>query len=641
VTEVTSGALRNGLSVRTLPRPDLKWLLAFAIGAFCLWNYWYPTVPLAERAIFATLTAPALFLVIRPESESAFWRYTDYVHAAVAAIVFGYIVADWEQILLRQGAPTTLDMVFGAVTVYLLLIASARNMGAGLTVVLALFLLYTFFGQFLPNWAGGHRGYSLQRTFTFLFLNENGVLGFAIDTCLKYMFLFLLLGKVLEHVGALTFIMEFGKSLFRRNLAGAPMMAVVSSGLLGMVTGSSVSNVLVSGTVTIPMMKRVGVTPELAGAIEATASNGSQIMPPVMGFAVFFMIVLLQTTYFDIAVAAIVPGTLYYLSLLFTVWVRTRHLAAQAPAGIDEEAQPLGRVLRSVGAFCFFGTIGALMGFMALRLSAQSAVLYSIGICIVLSWFGKTPFGLRQAFAAVEGAGRDLIVISVMCLALGLIVGPILLTGLGTKLPALLTAWSSGHLWLLAIGAFISCVVLGTGLPTSTSYVIVALLIAKAMVGFGVPALSAHMFVFYAALAASITPPVAMTAFVAATIAKGEFWRTAWEATFLGIPKYLLPFGFLYRPELLMNGEPLDIALVIALTIAGLFAMSFCNVFWRRGGASRLTAVLLGTAGILMVIPPLDLELVVAIVAVLAAAGVFHAARFGLPRRAGAPGRSA
>lgn len=630
MTGEPTARLRDRISgIRSLPRLDFKWLLAFAIGVFCLWNYFYPLVPLEERAIFATLVTPALFLVITPETASPFWRYTDYLHAALGVIVFGYIVADWEEILLRQGAPTTLDMVLGAVTVYLLLVASARNMGIGLTVVLVIFLLYTFFGQFLPVWAGGHRGYSLQRTFTFLFLNENGVLGFAIDTCLKYMFLFLLLGKVLEHVGALTFIMEFGKSLFRRNLAGAPLMAVVSSGLLGTVTGSSVSNVLISGTVTIPMMKRVGVSPELAGAIEATASNGSQIMPPVMGFAVFFMVVLLQTTYFEIAVAAIIPGTLYYLSLLFTVWVRTRHLAVTA-AGIDEDAQPMGRVLRSVGAFCFFGSIGALMGFMALRLSAQSAVLYSIGICIALSWFGKTPFGPRQALAAIEGAGRDLIVISVMCLALGLIVGPILLTGLGTKLPGLLTEWSSGHLWLLAVGAFVSCVILGTGLPTSTSYVIVALLIAKAMTGFGVPPLSAHMFVFYAALAASITPPVAMTAFVAATIAKGEFWRTAWEATFLGIPKYLLPFGFLYRPELLMQGTAASIILVTAITTAGLFAMSFCNVFWRRGGANRVTAVLLGLAGLLMVIPPLSVALSLAVLAALGTAILFHGAWFGL-----------
>jgi TRAP transporter 4TM/12TM fusion protein len=633
--ELATGALNSGLSLRALPRPDFRWLLAFAIGAFCLWNYWYPTVPIEERAIFATLTAPALFLVTRPDTESAFWRYTDHAHAVIGAIVFGYIVVDWEEILLRQGAPTTLDMIFGAMTVYLLLVASTRNMGWGLTVVLLIFLFYTFFGQLLPNWAGGHRGYSLQRTFTFLFLNENGVLGFAIDTCLKYMFLFLLLGKVLEFVGALGFIMDFAKSLFRRNPAGAPMMAVVASGLLGTVTGSSVSNVLVSGTVTIPMMKRVGVSSELAGAIEATASNGSQIMPPVMGFAVFFMIVLLQTTYFEIAMAAIIPGTLYYVSLLFTVWVRTRHLAITSAGSLDENAKPLARVLFSVGAFCFFGTIGALMGFMALRVSAQSAVLYSIGICIVLSWFSRTPFGPRQAVMAIESSGRDLIVISVMCLALGLIVGPILLTGLGTKLPALLTEWSSGQLWLLAIGAFISCVILGTGLPTSTSYVIVALLIGKAMVGFGVPALSAHMFVFYAALAASITPPVAMTAFVAATIAKGEFWRTAWEATFLGIPKYLLPFGFLYRPELLMRAEPLNILSVTAITVAGLFAMSFCNVFWRRGGANRLTAALLAVAGVLMVIPPLSISLLLTTAAVLAVAAAFHAAWFGITRRDG------
>jgi TRAP-type uncharacterized transport system fused permease subunit len=228
-----------------------------------------------------------------------------------------------------------------------------------------------------------------------------------------------------------------------------------------------------------------------------------------------------------------------------------------------------------------------------------------------------------------------------MCLAIGLIVGPILLTGLGTKLPALLTEWSAGHLWLLGIGAFVSCMILGTGLPTSTSYIIVALLIGKAVTAFGVPALSAHMFVFYAALAASITPPVAMTAFVAATIAKGEFWRTAWEATFLGIPKYLLPFGFLYRPELLMRGDPLSIILVTIITAAGLFAMSFCNVYWHRGGANRLTALLIGFGGILMVIPPLSWSLFLAVAAAFAAAAAVHGVVLGLTAHSREPGRSA
>ncbi|MBM3601302.1 MAG: TRAP transporter fused permease subunit [Alphaproteobacteria bacterium] len=623
MADETTGAPRIGFWSRQIWKgigPGA--LLTFGIGVFCLVNYWYPLVPLQERALFSALTMAALFLVVAPESakHETLWRRTDPFHALLAVVCFGYIVYDWDSILQRQGAPTQLDIYFGAATIYLLLVASVRNLGAGLTWTIAIFLAYTFFGNLLPNWLGGHRGYSLNRIFTFLFLNENGVLGFVVDACLKYMFLFLMLGKILEHVGALDFIMDLGRSVFRNYAAGAPLMAVASSGLMGMVTGSSMSNVYISGTVTIPLMKRVGVKPEFAAAIEAAASNGSQIMPPVLGFAVFFMIILLQTTYFDIAVAAILPGTLYFVSLFFTVWVRTRDL--KAPPGVDfgAGAKPLTEVLLSIGSFCFFGALGGMMALMAMHMSVQTAVLYSSALCIVLSWFGKKRFGPRQAIRVIESSGRELIVITAICLTLGLITGPILLTGLGIKLPALLTDWSSGQLWLLLIGAYIACFILGTGLPTSTSYVIVALLIGTAMTSFGVPKMSAHMFVFYAALAASITPPVALTAFVAATIAKADFWKTAWQASFLGIPKYILPFGFVYRPEMLFNGTWYNIAWIAAMTTAGLFAMSYSHLYWRQGGLGRVTAALIAGAGFLMVVPPISGELFIGIAALAAGA---------------------
>jgi len=597
----------------------------FAVGAFCLLNYWVPLVPLQERALFAALVAPALFLVTKPDTPHAFWRRTDLPHALLSMVAFGYIVSEWYDILLRQGAPNPADIWLGVLAVYLLVVSAMRNQGIGFTLFIGLFLLYTFFGYLLPNWAGGHRGYSNERIFTFLFLSENGILGFTIDTCLKFMFLFLLMGKCLEYSGALRFIMDLGAAMFPRGATGPPMMSIVTSGLIGTVSGSSMTNVYISGTVTIPLMKRVGLSPEVSAAIECAASNGSQIMPPVMGFAVFFMVVLLQISYAEIALAAAIPGTLYFVSLGFSVWLRTRHLTVPEGLEVIGAVPPLRQVLWSLGAFSFFGTLGALVGFMVVNIPIQSAVIYATALCIVASWFGPNRIGPVQIVKAIESAGRDLVPIAVLCLGLGLITAPILLTGLGTKLPTLLIDWADGNLWILLIAAFVASLIMGTGLPTSTVYIIVALLIGNAVAQFGVPKLAAHLFVFYAALAASITPPVAMTAYVSATIAQANFWKTGWIASFLGLPKYVLPFGFIYRPELLMMGGFVEIVGVTALTTAGLFAMSYGGYLWRLGLAGRLAGAVMALSGFLMVVPKVDATLLTAIAISLAIAMTLRA----------------
>jgi len=605
-----------------IARPSLGSILAFCIGIFCLYNYYRPMVPLQERAIFSALTLSALFLVVPPSNGWRIWRYTDLIHGLLALVAFGYIVLEWEAILMRQGAPTTRDIWLGGLALYLILVACIRNLGVGLSGVIIFFLLYVALGSYLPNWLGGHRGYSLQRTFTFLFLSENGVLGFAIDTALKFMFLFLLLGKVLEHVGALGFIMDISRSAFGSGASGPPMMAVGSSALIGTMTGSSMSNVYISGSVTIPLMKRVGVKPEVAAAIEAAASNGSQIMPPVLGFAVFFMIVLLDISYLDIMLVAIIPGCMYFASLLFSVWLRTRRIKVAGRIW-DDDPKPIGRILFSVASFCFFGALGTLVGMLVYRFSVQTAALAGIAVCIVLSWLGPSKFGPGDALRSIEKSGRDIITISAICLALGLITGPILLTGLGTKLPALLTDWSGGHLSLLLLGAFAASLLLGAGIPTSMAYVIVALMVGNAMAQLGVPKVAAHMFVFYAALAASITPPVALTSYAAATIAGADFWKTGWHAAFLGLPKYLVPFAFVYRPELLMmQGDALQIAAVTAVTMLGLMALSYSYEIMGRRVPNLATSALVAAGGFLLAVPPLSLGVIGGGCVLLAAAAV-------------------
>ena len=581
--------------------------LFLSLPLFALYNVWFPTVPLQERAILGLLAVAAYFVSVPP--RSAAWFALDCFHVVLGALIFGYLIFFWEELLLSQGIPSTTDVVLGVIGIYVVMVATVRSLGVGLAAVVAVFLVYTLFGQHLPVWLAGHRGYGLDRIFTFLYINENGIMGFAMDACLKYMALFLILGKVLQYTGALDFIMDFARALFGSGRTGPPLMAVVSSAMVGTVSGSSMGNVYVSGNMTIPLMKRVGLKPELAAAVEAAASNGAQIMPPIMGFAVFFMIVLLDVAYVDIMIAALIPALMYFLSLGLSIWLRVRRMEAAGGVDVsflDRERPRVGEAMKRMGALSFLLTLGTLIYLLAQRGSLQNSVLVAMVVGIAVSMLGRDRLTPKKVMDVLYDSGRELVDVTIACLALGLITGPILLTGLGTKLPALMIGWASGDLTLLLVCSFIACMVLGLGIPTSMAYVVVALLISNAIVQLGVALLDAHLFVFYAALAAMITPPVALSAYAAATIAKSNYWTTGWLSAALGMPKYLVPFAFVFRPELLMRGSAFEIVAVSLLTLAGLAAISVglaVRELRSLAGASAMACLVAG--GVLLAVPPL------------------------------------
>lgn len=585
-------------------------ILSIALSVFAFLNVWYPMIPMQERALFALIGMAAFFLATRPATLGG--TLLDTVHLILTFFVFGHMVVNWQELLDRQGSPILADIVLGTIGVYLILVATVRSLGRSLAVVVAAFLLYTFFGQHLPIWLGGHRGYSIERIFTFLYSNENGILGFAIDASLKYMALFIVLGKVLEYSGTLSFVTNFARALFGSGTTGPPLVCVMSSAMIGTVSGSSMGSVYITGQVTIPMMKQVGLKPSLAAAIEATAANGAQILPPVMGFAVFFMIVMLDISYREVIIAAAIPGVLYYVTLGVAVWSRARRVTP--PANIDAivgERPSLLATLKDPGSVAFIATAGVLSYLLIRQESLQMSAIYAMLICIAVTAIGKDRFTPRKAVATLRDGGKEMVEIVVVTLALGLITGPILLTGLGTKLPALMIDWAAGSVTLLLIAAFVACMILGTGMPTSMAYVIVAILITSPITQLGVPKLAAHMFVFYAALAAMITPPVGLTAYAAATIARADYWETGWLASVLGMTKYLVPFAFVFRPELLMQGEPMQIVLVTTISTIGLviIALGFDQAD-RRSIIGLLRPIPLLAGGFLIAVPPLSWPLI-------------------------------
>ena len=582
--------------------------LFLALPLYALYNYWQPGFPLSERAIVALLAVSTFFL--GTPSRTRLGRGFDCVHLALGLVVFGYIILNAQQLPYREGIPNRADIAIGIAGIYLILVAVSRTLGAGLAGVAVLFLLHLFLGQHLPVWLAGHRGFSVERIISFLYLNDAGIMGFALGACLKYMALFLILGKVLQQVGAMDFVMGLSRALFGLGRTGPPLMAVMSSALVGTVSGSTMGNVYISGSMTIPLMKRVGIRGELAAAIEAAASSGGQIMPPVMGFAVFFMIVLLDVAYADVILAALIPALLYFLTLGLAVWLRIRRsevFEAPDPTLLDEEVPSVRAALMHPGVLTFLCTLGALIYLLGNRNPLQTSVMIAMAACIAVSLPWRIRLTPRKLLTALHDSGRELMDVAIACLALGIIAGSVLLTGLGTKLPGLMIGWSAGNLPFLLICAFAACVMLGLGIPSTLSYLLVALLVSHAIVQLGVGLLDAHLFVFYAALAAMITPPVALGAYAAASIAKSNYWTTGWLAAALGMPKYLIPFAFIFRPQLLMRGDALEIVLVSLLSFAGLGAVSLGLAGRGRltlGGAAAAACLVLG--GALLAVPPLD-----------------------------------
>ncbi|MXW85651.1 MAG: TRAP transporter fused permease subunit [Boseongicola sp. SB0667_bin_21] len=611
-------------AVAETAQKQARTVLFLAVSLYALYNYWQPGFPLSERAALALLAVTAFFVSMQPRNWLA--GAFQVAHLLLGFAVFGYIILNAHELPYREGIPNSTDIMVGIAGVYLILVAVKACLGSGLAAVTAIFLLYLFFGQHLPVWLGGHRGFSLERIISFLYLNDAGIMGFAMSACLKYMALFLILGKVLQQVGAMDFVMGLSRSLFGTGRTGPPLMAVMSSALVGTVSGSTMGNVYISGNMTIPLMRRVGIRRELAAAIEAAASSGGQIMPPVMGFAVFLMIVLLDVAYVDVIVAALIPATLYFLVLGFGVWLRIRHMEApgQPHAVKTGHDQPsVTSALLHPGLVTFLCALGVLVYLLANRNPLQTSVMIAMAACLTVSLPWRVRITPRKLFQALVDSGRELVDVAIACLALGIIAGTVLLTGLGTKLPALMIDWSTGNLPLLLICSFLACIVLGLGIPSSLAYMLVALLISHAIVQLGVELLDAHLFVFYAALAAMITPPVALAAYAAASIAKSDYWTTGWLAAALGMPKYLVPFAFIFRPQLLMRGSVLEILAVSALTLVGLAAVSLGLTGIRNPTVSALAArVCLVIGGTLVSVPPLDEAYVLAFGTALCMIGI-------------------
>jgi TRAP transporter 4TM/12TM fusion protein len=497
--------------------------------------------------------------------------------SAVALLVAGgsvlYVFLDYQRISARMpfvDSVRPLDTVVGVALVLLVLEITRRILGLALTVVTLAFVAYGFLGPWLPGLLA-HRGMSLATFAEVNFLTTEGLLGVPVGVSADVVFYFILFSAVLEACGGGRLFIDLATSVSGRVRGGPAKIAVLASSLFGTISGSAVANVVGTGVFTIPMMKRVGYAPRFAGAVEAVASTGGQLMPPVMGAAAFVMADMMGVPYLAVVKAAIVPALLYYLGVFSAVHlVAVRDgLTGMNPDEVRRVRRGLWRRLHLVLPLAYL-VVQILVGF-----SPTTAAVRAAAAAVVVSWVSRaTRMGWREVIRSLRGGAEKSITVAVPCAAAGIIIGSIVQTGLGLKFTTLLLTFSRGELLPTLFLAMVVCIILGMGMPTTSAYILTAVLMAPALVRLGIPEMAAHLFVFYFACLSMVTPPVALAAYAAAGLAQASVWETGWVAFGMSLPSFIVAYGFVYNQGLILNASIADVIQVTVTAALGTIAIA-------------------------------------------------------------------
>lgn len=570
-----------------------------------------------QGAMHLAFTLALVFLLYPPTQKHSDHHkipFYDYIFALLASGSVLYIVFFFESIALRAGMPTTLDLVMGFLLIVSLLEATRRVSNPVLPAIAIFALLYCYFGRYMPEMFQ-HRGFSVGRIINHMYLGTEGIFGMPLQVSSTFVFMFILFGAVLEKTGLGAFIIDLSMALAGWSTGGPAKVAVVSSGLMGTVSGSSVANVCTTGMFTIPLMKSVGYEPKFAGAVEAVASTGGQIMPPVMGAGAFIMAELLGVPYLEVALAAVVPALLYYFAVMVQVHFEATRLGLK---GIPfSQLQPIWPLLKKKG-FLLIPLI-AIIYLLVSGYTPLMAAFWGIIISFVLSWLSKdtrlTPTRLKEAF---ESGARGSISVACACATVGIIVGMSTLTGLALRIANTIVSLAGGRLLLTLIFTMITSIILGTGLPTTANFIITSAMAAPALLQLGVPAKAAYMFVFYFGIAADLTPPVALAAYAGAGIAGSEPMKTGLTAFKLALAGFLVPFVYVYNPMLLfINAEFMPMLQAIITALIGVFLLAMGTIGYYKANLSWPMRILALGGAMLLLVPGTKSDIIGVVILIL------------------------
>ena len=554
-----------------------------------------------EMRLTHLMLAFSLLFLDRPFSRSSDgtpfdrWISIGLIFAIVGASV--WLLSRWKAIAFSGGLTEPADFYAGTIIVIVVFEAARRGIGAILAVITLVFFLYPFVSPYLPGLLNS-RGYSFERIVVFLTTDTQGVYGIPIGVAATYIIIFTIFGSLLSTFGAGDFFFELSRRLTSGTRAAGAKTAVLFSTLIGMISGSAAGNVAVTGTLTIPMMKREGYAPHQAGAIEAVVSTGGQMMPPVMGAAAFLMAEIVGVPYVDIMGVGLLPALLFFGSIFFIVHLQAVKLNLMPSTAKSEDTRTTWQIV--VGGSRFIMTFALLLGLMLTGYSPFKASFWAIIFLVASELIWTRDFNLafvRRLGEGIAGGARNVAPISAACAAAGIISGTLAISGLGPKIAILIDLASGGTLWLALLLTMIAAIILGMGLPTTAAYLILATVVAPALVKLGMPMLTAHFFVFYYGCISTITPPVALAAYVAAGIAGSDINKVGWTAASYGLTSYLLPFAFCFGPGLLLQGSLQQNAVAIVTACAGTFAIAIAVTGCFRQPLSGLQRIVAGIAG--------------------------------------------
>ena len=587
-------------------RGTLGWIIFFGLLAFSIFQLYASITQSIPRQILLSIHlgfALSLIFLLFPARRKTRRKDTVAWYDIIFAILSVGVGAYWplmiETIVNRVGTLTTLDMTVGTLAVLLTLEATRRAVGLPITIIALLFMLYAYFGPSMPGFLA-HRGLNFESLINTMFFTSQGILGTPLYVSATFIFLFLLFGAFLVKTGVGQYFNDLALSIAGRRVGGPAKVAIFSSALQGTISGSSVANVVTSGSFTIPMMKKLGYRKEFAGAVEAAASTGGQIMPPVMGAAAFLMVEFIGITYWEIAKAAAIPAILYFSG----IWIMTHFEAKRVGLkGLSKEEMPDRKEV--FGKIYLLLPILLIIVLLMTGVSVMRAALWSIIGTIVVSAIRKsTRIGFKQMVEALVDGARTALSVAAATASAGIIVGVVTKTGLGLKLANGLVGLANGQLLLTLFFTMLTAIVLGMGSPTTANYVITSTIAAPAIILLGVPALSAHLFVFYFGIVADITPPVALAAFAASGVSGGEPIRTGVNASKLAIAAFIIPYMFVLSPELLMIDTTIPYLIWMLFTAftgmlaigAGIIGFWYRKLYWYE----RIIAIV---AGLMLMYP--------------------------------------
>ena len=551
--------------------------------------------------LFLALSLCATFLLIPAgkwdKSQRVPWY--DWLGALAGLVVGLYLFVQYPQLVNSLGEISPERAVLGSITILLLAEAVRRLVGWPLVIIALCFLLYALFAYLFPGDFYG-RGWSVSRLATYLYLDANGILGQALQVGASIVLVFVIFGEVLYVVGGAEFLSDFSLALMGRFRGGQAKIAIVSSSLFGNISGSAVANVVVDGAFTIPMMKRAGYPPPVAAAVEAVASTGGQIMPPVMGAAAFLIAEYLQIPYAQVALAAFVPAVLYYVALFIQVDLLA---AKNGIHGLPRTELPrLLPVLKR--SLSFVGPLAVLIVWMFFlnRRPEEAGLLAAAAALLIGILTPGVHIGWQKILTVFLNAGRGMLEIAAITGLAGVVIGVLQLTGLGFTLTlTLLNIGQSSALLLLVLTAIVS-MILGMGMPTTAVYVLLAVLVAPGLSKLGIVPIAAHLFIFYFGMLSMITPPVCLASYAAASIGKTDPVRTGWEGMRLCAIAYVVPFLFVFSPSLLLIGHWWEVVLSIVTAIIGaiLLGVALVGYLFRPVGVIKRILFLFAASGLLI-----------------------------------------